>query len=197
MEDNQRLEELLSKTQAQMNEHRFRHTLGVRDTAVQLAQRFRISSGQAAIAGILHDYCKYWSRERMEAVILSSTTTPQSILDEPLALWHSHVAADILPEECGIEDEEVLQAIRYHTTGHPGMTPLEMVIFLADYIEPGRDFDGVEKIRQIAEVNLENAVLAALKNTLLYLLKKNQQIHPETLLAYNYYLRKQMSEVEV
>lgn len=197
MEDNQQLEKLLIKTKGQMNEHRFRHTLGVRDTALQLAQRFGIPSEQAVIAGILHDYCKYWSRKQMEAVIRSSTKTPQSILDEPLALWHSHVAADILPEECGIDDEEILQAIRYHTTGRPGMTPLEMVVFLADYIEPGRDFAGVEKIRQIAEVNLESAVLAALKNTLLYLLEKNQQIHPETLLAYNYYLRKQMSEVEV
>lgn len=87
-------------------------------------------------------------------------------------LWHAPVGAYLVEKEAGITDVEILDAIRYHTAGRPEMTTLEKIIYLADYIEPGRHFPGVEEVRDMAKGNLTVALIQAMKNTIVFYLRK-------------------------
>src|SRR5699024_3254928 len=100
-------------------------------------------------------------------------------------LWHAPVGALLVKNEIGIEDEDILQAISSHTTGRPGMTKLEKVIFLADYTEPNRQFPGVDRVRTLSMEDLDAAMLAALSQTIQFLVQKQVLVYPNTLLTYN------------
>ena len=94
-----------------------------------------------------------------------------------------HQLGHILVEkEAGITDTEILDAIRYHTSGRPKMTLLEKVIYLADYIEPGRKFPGVEEVRELAEKDLNKALIQSIQNSIIFLMKKNQENFPAHIL---------------
>ena len=123
----------------QLPKTRWEHTLRVVETAVELADRVGVDRKQARLAALLHDYCKFWPRERMERII-RERGLPQDLLKHHVELWHAPVGAEVVREELEVEDEGVLDAIRYHTTGRPHMSLLDKVIFLADYIEPGDSF---------------------------------------------------------
>ena len=99
---------------------------------------------------------------------------PKDLLDYHHELWHAPAGAYLVQQEVGITDAEILDAIRYHTTGRVGMTLLEKVIYLADYIEPGRKFPGVDEVRQLAKHNLNQAVCQALENTIYFLERQKQ-----------------------
>ncbi|ARW46272.1 Nicotinate-nucleotide adenylyltransferase (plasmid) [Bacillus licheniformis] len=100
-------------------------------------------------------------------------------------LWHAPAGAALVKTEVGITDEDILSAIRFHTSGRPNMTLLEKVVYVADYIEPGRRFPGVEEVRTLAEEDLDSALIQALKNTITFLISKNQAVYPETVATYN------------
>jgi predicted HD superfamily hydrolase involved in NAD metabolism len=182
------LEVLREATRAQMPEKRWRHTLGVVDTAIALAHRFGGDPDKAALAALLHDYAKAWPISRQEQAIREYDLPPE-LLEYDKELWHAHVGARAVREEHGIDDEEVLNAIRYHTSGREYMTLLEKIVCLADYIEPGRDYPGVNKIRQLAEHNLEEALTVGLDSTITVLLERGQRIFPLTVLARNDLIR--------
>lgn len=167
-----------------LTKKRFEHTLRVRDTAKQLAERYQSSSEQAELAAVFHDYCKYRPLDEMERVI-KSTTLPKDLLKHHHELWHGPVASVLIEREYGIDNPEVRQAIYSHTTGSAHMSKLEMIIFLADYIEPGRDFPGVDQVREVATKDLEKACWMALRNTIEFLMRKNATIYPDTFYAYN------------
>ncbi len=100
---------------------------------------------------------------------------PAELLDYNAELWHAPVGAYLAEKEAGITDPEILDAIRYHTSGRPGMTLLDKVIYVADYIEPGRHFPGVEEVRRLAETDLNEALIQAMKNTMIFLMKKTSR----------------------
>ncbi len=175
-------------------ERRYIHTIGVTDTAVMLAKRYGADERKAELAGIFHDYAKYRPKEEMENIIRRENM-PQDLLLYDSELWHAPVGAYLVQKEVGISDEEILDAIRYHTTGRPGMTTLEKVVFLADYIEPNRAFPGVEEVRKAAENSLDEAIVLSLQNTIRFLLSKNQLIYPQTVETYNDIQRKIIQEV--
>jgi len=175
-------------------ERRYIHTLGVTDTAVMLAKRYGADERKAELAGIFHDYAKYRPKEEMESIIRQENM-PQDLLLYDSELWHAPVGAYLVKKEVGIQDEEILDAIRYHTTGRPGMTTLEKVVFLADYIEPNRSFPGVDEVRKAAENSLDEAIVLSLQNTIRFLLSKNQLIYPQTVETYNDIQRKMNQEV--
>jgi predicted HD superfamily hydrolase involved in NAD metabolism len=103
---------------------------------------------------------------------------------------HAEVAAFVAEQEYGINDPEVLDAIRYHTSGRVGMTLLDKIVCLADYIEPGRNFPGVDRIRELAEHNLEQALVAGFDSTITFLIEKQKVIFPLTVLARNDIVRR-------
>jgi predicted HD superfamily hydrolase involved in NAD metabolism len=177
-------EELIEAVRSQMPEKRWVHTQGVMTTAVKLAHQYGADPVKADLAAILHDYCKYWPIEE-QAKIIREHGLPQDLLDYEKELWHSHAGAYVAQAEFGIRDEEVLDAIRYHTSGREHMTLLDKVVCLADYIEPGREFPGVERIRELAESSLEKALVAGFDSTIGFLLSKGKQIYPLTILTRN------------
>jgi len=177
-------EALMEATKSQMPERRWKHVLGVVDTAVELADRFGGDRDKAWLAALLHDYTKAWPIERMEKIIREHGLPPE-LLEHDKELWHAHVGAWVVRTEHGIDDEEVLDAIRYHTSGREGMTKLDKIVCLADYMEPGRDFPGVNKIRELAQHNLEDALLAGFDSTIRLLLDRGKRIFPLTMLARN------------
>lgn len=177
-------EKLMEASRRQMPSSRWEHTLRVVETAAELARITGADPEKADIAAILHDYCKFWPEERQREWILRYRL-PRELLQYNKELWHAPVGAEAVREELGIEDEEVLSAIRSHTTGRPGMTLLEKVIFLADYIEPGRSFPGVEEVRRLAREDLDRAVLKALDNTIVYLVGRRLKVYPLTVITRN------------
>jgi predicted HD superfamily hydrolase involved in NAD metabolism len=139
---------------------------------------------KAETAAIFHDYAKFRPKDEMRQIILNQNF-PQDLLHYHAELWHAPAGAYLVEREAGIKNKEVLDAIRYHTSGRPGMTLLEKVIYLADYIEPGRHFPGVDEVRALAKENLDKALIQAVKNTILFLMKKNQPVYPDSFKTYN------------
>lgn len=179
------LEFLLQATKKQLKPERWEHTLRVVETAKELALQEGADLNSAEIASVLHDYCKFWSKEQMEEW-MNKYQLPQDLLDYHKEIWHAPVGALVARVEFGIEDPDILQAIASHTVGRPGMSLLEKIVFLADYIEPGRKFPGVEEVRQYAKLDINLAVLKAMNNTITFLLSQNQKVYPLALEAYNY-----------
>ena len=177
-------EQMIDKVKAEMPEQRWLHTQGVMETAVILAERFGEDPVRAELAAILHDVAKYWKVERMEKVIRDQAL-PSVLLDYDKELWHAPVGAWVAEHEYGISDAGVLDAIRYHTSGRRGMTKLEKIVCLADYMEPGRDFPGVSNIRELSEQFLDQALLAGFNSTISFLLEKGKRIFPQTIEARN------------
>jgi predicted HD superfamily hydrolase involved in NAD metabolism len=177
-------EEALKLVKEQLTEHRYQHTLGVTETAITLARQYGADEQKAELAAIFHDYAKFRSKDEMREIIVVQGF-PQDLLEFNAELWHAPVGAYLVEKDAGITDQEVLDAIRYHTSGRIGMTLLEKIIYLADYIEPGRHFPGVVEVREMAKENLDKALIKAVQNTILFLLKKNQTVYPDTFYTYN------------
>ncbi|WP_172194043.1 bis(5'-nucleosyl)-tetraphosphatase (symmetrical) YqeK [Saccharibacillus qingshengii] len=187
-------EQLIERVSSQMPARRWQHTLGVMASAVELAELYGADPARAELAAIIHDVAKYWPVQRQAAVIAENGLNAE-LLNYDAPLWHSEVGAYVAEYEYGIEDREVVDAIRYHTSGREGMTLLDKVVCLADYIEPGRDFPGVELIRGKARLSLEEGLIAGFDSTLRVLVERGQQIFPTTVLARNDLIR-QLAERE-
>ncbi|WP_338470320.1 bis(5'-nucleosyl)-tetraphosphatase (symmetrical) YqeK [Niallia sp. XMNu-256] len=183
-------DEALSIVKNQITEHRYTHTLGVMETAVTLAKRYGADEKKTELAAIFHDYAKFRNKEEMRKIILEQGMD-LDLLHYNTELWHAPVGAFLVEREVGIMDSDVLNAIRYHTSGRPNMTLLEKIIYLADYIEPGRHFPGVEEVREMANTNLDAALIQSIKNSIGFLMKKNQQIFPLTFHTYNALVKKE------
>jgi predicted HD superfamily hydrolase involved in NAD metabolism len=120
----------------------------------------------------------------MKKIILNQNMA-KDLLDFHSELWHAPVGSYLVEQEAGITDREILDAIAYHTTGRIGMTLLDKIVYLADYIEPGRSFPGVDEVREMAEKNLDVALIQAVRNTIVFLMSKKQAIYPDTFHTYN------------
>ncbi|AMV11693.1 phosphohydrolase [Geobacillus thermoleovorans] len=188
-------EQALLIVKQQLTEQRYEHTLGVVETAVKLARQYGADAKKAELAAIFHDYAKFRPVEEMKQIILAQNM-PNDLLTYNSELWHAPVGAYLVQTEVGINDPEVLNAIRYHTSGRAGMTVLEKIIYLADYMEPGRRFPGVDDVRRLAEEDLNRALLQAVKNTIAFLLEKRQLIYPDTIHAYNSLMREVKGEAK-
>jgi predicted HD superfamily hydrolase involved in NAD metabolism len=177
-------EKALSIVREQLTEHRYQHTIGVMETALSLARKYGGDEKKAELAAIFHDYAKFRPKEEMARIISEQGMEP-ALLNYNSELWHAPAGAYLVEKEAGIADREVLDAIAYHTSGRPGMSRLEKIIYLADYIEPGRHFPGVEEVREMAERDLDQALIQSVKNTIQFLLKKGQPVYPDTFHTYN------------
>lgn len=163
---------------------RFEHTLRVIEMAGELAERFKESTEKAKLAAALHDYAKNWPVEDLETYIINNHLS-NDLLTYDSELWHGPVASHVMENEYSITDSDVLQAITYHTTGRAGMTNIEKIVYLADYIEPGRDIPGIEEVRAASLQSLDDACWLVARNTLNYLIQKKVTIHPDSVHAYN------------
>ncbi|HYF91391.1 MAG TPA: bis(5'-nucleosyl)-tetraphosphatase (symmetrical) YqeK [Symbiobacteriaceae bacterium] len=167
---------------------RLAHVYRVLETARGLAAQYGVDRAQADVAALLHDYAKAMP----EAELLVEARRRGLIIDPAEEkhpdLLHGAVAAAQLAEQRLVTDPAVLDAIHWHTTGRAGMSRLEMVIWLADYIEPGRAFPGLDEIRETADWDLERALLMALDHTIAYVLSRGSLLHVYTVHARNWLL---------
>ncbi len=169
-EEIQRLYDLLRTV---LTEQRMRHTAGVVETALLLAEKNGVNPMQAEIAALMHDCAKYLPDEEL----LSRSTDTVKLLP----VLHAEIGAQLCEERYGIHDPAILRAIRLHTTGDVDMTPLDKIIYLADMIEPGREYPGVDEIRD--EQDLDTAVLLALRRSLTHIRERGFSVHPATIRA--------------
>ncbi len=179
--------ELIAKVKEQVSEKRFKHILGVEQAALELARANDYELEKASVAALVHDYAKERSDSEFKALIVQ-TGLEQDLLNWNNFIWHGVVGADIIKKELKITDEEILNAVRRHTVGAKEMTMLDQIVYVADYIEPGRDFPGVDQARQLAAESLRAAVEFETKHTLLYLMNNDKTIYPAAILTYNAYV---------
>ena len=168
-----------------LSEKRYYHSLCVCDTAVELAKKFGANEDKAAIAGILHDIMKDTPADEQLKMMTRYDIVLSNVERNAQKLWHAMLAPAYLENELGISDREILDAIRYHTTGRENMTILERVLFIADFISADRDYPGVENMRQAANVSLEQAMVEGITFSIKDLAQRYKPIHPDTIAAYN------------
>lgn len=177
-------DELVAKMRAALTDNRFQHCLRVEQTAMDLAERNGVSVEKAAIGGLVHDYAKQRPNDDFIKAIKEYQLDPE-LLNYGNAIWHGVVGWIFVKNELQITDIDILNAVRYHTVGHQYMTPLEQIVYMADYIEPGRSFDGVDDARKITMNNLRDGVAYQTKQTLAYLVAHNKPVFPQTIVTYN------------
>lgn len=197
------LDEIISEVKNHITEKRFVHTEGVAFTAAALAMKFSYESGyrendnmefvdKARTAGYLHDNAKCLSDEELLAVCAKNNIQVTECEKKSPYLLHGKVGAFYAKTLYGIDDEDILNAITYHTTGRPGMSMLEKIIFTADYIEPGRTRQAnLDYIRYLAFTDIDRCVLKILSDTLEYLEEKHKSIDDMTVKTLEYYKNKQ------
>lgn len=169
----------LPRLRGMMNPHRYTHTLGVRREAVRLAALHHLPVQKAARAGLLHDCAKGMPLQKMRRIAVENGLIQREEMLSSGALLHGPVGAFVAQTQFGVRDEAVLNAIRYHTVGRPGMTPLELAIFVADATEEGReDYPGLSEIRRLSDVSLEAAALRSLQCTEEYLTSTGREVFP-------------------
>lgn len=167
---------------------RYWHSIGVADTAACLAMRYGVPMESAYIAGLLHDCAKCLSDEEL-LVRCSENNIPVTEYEERSPyLLHGKLGAFYAKERYNIEDVDICNAIKYHTTGRAGMSPLEEIIFIADYMEPLRNRAAdLDEVRKLVFIDIKKAIYVVTKDTLEYLESNNKPIDPQTVVTYNYY----------
>lgn len=161
-----------------MDRELYDHCLRVAETAVGLAERFGADSRKAHLAGLLHDYGKALNADQLREKAVFFGLGHDRIAMAETRLLHAPVGAILIKTELGLDDSDILDAVASHTTGRSGMSLLEKVVYLSDYIEPGRDFDGVAAIRKLAAQDLDQALLAAVDSAISSVLKRKLLLHP-------------------
>lgn len=170
MSDREYYKKLRKKVKDVMTKSRYEHTLGVEFTAASLAMRYEIDIDKAEIAGLLHDCAKCIDDEDKFDDCKKYKIELTDVEKRNPFLIHSKLGAVYANKLYGIDDEEIISAIRFHTTGKPDMTMLEKIIFIADYIEPGRDkAPNLQEIRKMSFMDIDEAMYMVLKDTLAYL----------------------------
>ncbi len=174
---------------------RYEHTLGVCYTAAALAMRYEVSLKDAQTAGLLHDCAKCLSDEKMLRICEKHNILISPVEKRNPELLHAKVGSFMAMEEFHVYDSDIINAILNHTTGRPGMSTLEKIIFVADYIEPGRKkASHLEELRKLAFVDLDRALVEILRNILDYLQQQENEIDLMTQKTYEYYLQELQKE---
>lgn len=180
--------EILKYLKEKLNEHRYIHSLNVSKTAIKMAKLYNADVDKANIAGLVHDCAKNLSNDELLEICKHNKIEIDSICEKTPQLLHGVAGSIIAKEVMGINDDEILSAIKYHTVGKKNMNLLEKIIYVADYIEPGRDFPGVDELRKATFSNLDDGLLMAFNSTIKYVIERNQLIHMNTIEGRNYIL---------
>ena len=166
---------------------RLQHILGVEQMCIELAQHYRLDVEKAAQAGLMHDLAKYFKPTLLLQMARNNGIEVDPVCEATPHLLHADVSAIVATDKFGMQDEDVLEAIRNHTLGRPGMSCLSCVVFLADTLEPGRgNTPELEALRQVSRQDLYKAVWLTSDYCLKFLLDSRCLIHPRTILTRNW-----------
>jgi nicotinate-nucleotide adenylyltransferase len=172
-----------------LSQKRFHHSVNVAEECRKLAQKYGEDPERAYFAGLLHDICKEMPPDEQKDMVLRSGLTVCREELDTRSLWHGIAGAYFVKEHFGVEDIDILNAIRFHTVGRVGMTRLEEIVYIGDLISADRDYKDVEKVRKIAYQSIDQAMLEGLRFSMKSVIKKGDVIPPCTVEAYNFYTR--------
>lgn len=179
------LDEYKNLIKSKMSDHRFVHSVNVSKEARKLAKIYGADAEKAAIAGILHDITKEMPVEEQLKIITDSGIILDNVQKNAPKLWHGISGSIYIKENLDINDADILNSIRYHTTGRAGMSLLEKIIFVADFTSQERTYKGVSTMRKKSRKTLDEAMLYGFKFTFSDLSKRELAIHPDELACYN------------
>ncbi len=180
-------QELKKLVASQLSKHRYEHSVSTAAYAKELAKRWQVDVNKAYLTGLLHDLGKDCTREEALKILEEAGITLDADTLANDSLLHPYTGMVLAQKKAGITDSEILEAIRTHTVGEPGMTPLQEIIFLADLLEPGRDFPGVAELRLLVRQDLNAAMSKALAMTIAFVEQKGKAVHPAARAALQYY----------
>lgn len=183
------IEEYRTIIREKLSDYRFYHSLCVCESAMVLAERFGADVHKAEVAGILHDVMKESSPQEQLDVIAKANMHITDFEKSQLKFYHQISGSAYAKAILGIDDEEILNAIRYHTTGRDNMSLLEQVIYLADFISADRDYQDVDIMRQQVEKGRRAGMLYATEFTIKSVVDKENMLHPDTVAAYNWLIK--------
>lgn len=174
--------QILKKLRQVLTPHRYTHTLGVADTAERLAPKCGVDPHRARLAGLLHDCAKSMPLEEMRTLVLENLPDLDAQELETRQILHAPAGMILARDVYGVRDPQILSAIRKHTVGAGDMSAMDALIYVADFIEPGREaFPGLEKARRLAEKDIYRAMLCCAELTAKHLRARGQDVHPRTL----------------
>lgn len=180
-------EEILEKM---LEIDRLNHSYCVAKRAIKLAKINGMDEKKSEIAGLLHDITKNMPDLQQLEIIKKAGIALDEIQKESHKLLHAISGSIYVKERLKIDDEEIISAIRYHTTGKANMTLLEKIIYLADFTSSDRNFEDVEYMRELVDNSLDEGLKYGLEYSIKILMAKKSKIHPDTFLAYNYYINR-------
>ena len=181
------LEEYLRK---HIDGHRLAHSHGTANEAAALARNYGVDERKAYIAGLLHDVAKGGCKTGLEKMAVQYEVEADGLeLNNP-ELLHGKIGAAMVKAELDIADEDILSAIRWHTTGRSGMSMLDKIVYIADLIEPGRRFECIDNIRRLAYQDINEAMLVALDQVMQFIKDQGFILHPNSLEAYEDILKR-------
>ena len=166
-----------------LSEKRYAHTLRVADTAEHLAEIHGLDLKKARLAALLHDSAREVDKEELSRIAGQEGIAVGEFERERPILLHGPVAAELVRRDLGVEDGEVLEALRSHTLGEAGMSPLALALYVADKIEPNREEPHVERVRELARESLRRAAAASLEDSISHNEERGKPSHPKTLQA--------------
>ncbi|WP_172369327.1 bis(5'-nucleosyl)-tetraphosphatase (symmetrical) YqeK [Sporosarcina jiandibaonis] len=183
------LAHMKSELSKRLSTGRYNHVLRVTETAMRLATLHDVSVKKAEQAALFHDIAKCMDPTSLRILMIENKVDERLFLFHH-ELWHASVGALIAESEFNVKDTEILNAIKYHTTGRAGMSKLEKIIYVADMTEPERNFPGVEELRELAIDNLEVAMEACIRHSVQFLVKKGVPVFPDSIDCYNEHVMK-------
>ena len=178
-------EKIITLIRSKLNADRFNHSLNVADSAKELALSYGADADKAYTAGLLHDVMKNASPEEQLGVLSEAGIELMPVERENKKLWHAIAGAAYVKFVMGIDDRDIIRAVRYHTTGRAGMSLVERIVYLADYISADRNYNGVEDMRRLCRSDSDEAILYALTFGIPDLVSKGRVIHPDSIDLYN------------
>lgn len=188
------LKKIKKKLKNELDESRYEHTIGVMDTAACLAMRYGADLTQALVAGLLHDCAKCIPNYKKLKLCRKNGIEVTPFEEKAPFLLHAKLGAWMAEHEYHVSDPAILSAIACHTTGKPDMSLLDKIVFIADYIEPGRNkAPGLPEIRRLSFTDIDQALIRILSDTLDYLASSNDPIDPATQNVLDYYLRREQA----
>ena len=163
-----------------LSEKRYTHTLNVAQLAKRLAKQYGADPTKAEVAALLHDICKEKPKQELLQMLQDHAIMTGNAAQKPVGIWHAAAGMVYIKEELGVEDEEILGAVRWHTSGHAGMTLLEKIIYMADMCSAERSYREVEELRSLLDKDLDKAFIKAVAYSIAWLKEEKRPLDPDS-----------------
>ena len=182
--------QIIEKLNTMLKPKRLEHSIDVAKCAIKLSEIYGYDKEKAYLAGLVHDCAKYFTKEQIDSYVEKYNIELDPLEVDNIALSHSVIGSFVIQDVFNIQDMDIINAVRYHTTGRENMSILEKIIFMADMIEEGRNFPGVDELRKLSfNGQLDKALITSLNNTIKFVIENNQLIHPRSVKARNYLMQ--------